>query len=416
MSTEPIATSLAAVRRLAVAKQRLAGPRPPPSTPKAILSVVRDLGYVQWDPVNIVAPSHLLSLACRLDGFRAAQLERLLWTDKRLFLHWTPMASIVSTADRPLFLSLMHRYPESLTSSWGNHRTRARKYLAEHARLRATVLAELADGPRTIGQFTEHARTRRPDAEWTFGSDVAQMLFHLLMRGEVMVVGHAGTQNLWGRTEQFLPDWGTTPELSAAEAEREAAQRAIRALGTATPREITFYFVRGRYDHLPSTLAALLEESTIHRVVVEGLTGREERYVHRHDVALLERLQSDPGEGRVALLPPFDNLVCSPARTKRLFGFEYVREQFLPKAKRRFGTYVLPILAGDRLIGRVDPRFDRARGVLVVHAVHAEPGAPADRSVARAIGAAIERLARFVGAKSVAYTSHVPPPWKNALR
>jgi uncharacterized protein len=416
MSREPRTASLESVRRLAVTKQRLAGELPRTASLSTILSVVRDLAYVQWDPVSIVAPSHMISLWSRLGRFRPSDLEKLLWEEKKLFEHWTPMASIVLTEDYPLYRSLMSRYPESLSKSWGTQRAQAKTFLAGHAELRKKMLKELRNGPLQLGQFKEHARTRRNDGDWTPGSDVSHMLFHLLMSGEVMVVGHKGNQNIWGLAEPFLPSWVDRKELSQEEFEREAAQRAIRALGTATPSEIAYYFVRGRYDHLREALAHLEGEGAIQRVGVREFGARDERYVHEQDLALLESLGGAGWQPRMSLLPPFDNLICSPARTSRLFGFDYVREQFLPKEKRKFGTYVLPILWGERLIGRIDPCIDRERDELVINSVHAEPDAPGDRAVAAELGETISRFADFLGVSRVVYPPRVPRPWKGTLR
>ena len=415
MKPEPITTSLESARRLTVTKQRLAGRLAPRATKSAILSVVRDLAYVQWDPVSIVAPSHIISLWSRLGAFRLADLDQLLWDEKRLIEHWTPMASLVLTEDYPLYSSLMRRYPESLTRSWGTQRAQAKKFLASHGRLRQQILSELARGPLQLSDFHDHARTKRNDGEWTPTSDVSHMLFHLLMSGEVMVVGHRGNQNLWGLTKDFLPAAADTPELPEEEFEYRAAQRALRALGTAIPSEIHYYFPRGRYQNLERALARLEEDAKVHRVVVEELGPREERYIHDADLPLLEAMDGTAWRPRTSLLPPFDNLICSTARTKRLFDFEYVREQFLPREKRRFGTYVLPILHGERLIGRIDPRLDKASGTLAIQSVHAEPRAPADRETAAQIGETIARLGEFVGARRIAYSSKVPEPWRSAL-
>lgn len=417
MNPEPLRIPSEVARRLIVTKQRLAGPSRPRATSETILSVVRDLGYVQWDPVPIVAPSHLLSLWARLEGFRPAQLERLLWTDRTLFEHWTPIASIVRTEDYPLYRSLMERYPDSLTRSWGSQRDRTRRYLRSHAGLRRRILRELSHGPRTLGEFDDHARTRRHDGEWTPTSDVSQMLYHLTMRGEVMVVGHRGAMNLWGLAERFLPEWVDRAALTVEEFELAAAELAILALGVATPREILTYFVRGRYVDLGGALARLERDGQVLRVRVEGpKTAHEDRYVHRSDLRRLDALRSEELEPQVSLLPPFDNMLYSPARGERLFGFTYVREQFLPKAKRRFGLYVLPILRGDSFIGRIDARCERETDTLSVLSVHAEPGAPGGRGVGAEVAAAIDRLAGQLGATSVRYGARVPRVWASAFR
>ncbi|HTT25491.1 MAG TPA: crosslink repair DNA glycosylase YcaQ family protein [Thermoplasmata archaeon] len=416
MAPEVRTVPLASLRRLVVTQQLLGGKRPRKATPEALLSVVRQLGYVQWDPVTVVAPSHLISFWNRLDGFRPADLERSLWTEKTLFQHWTPMASIVLTEDFPLYRSLMARYPESLSHSWGSQRAQAKVFLAQHRKLRNSLLRQLRGGPRTVGEFEEHPGSHRKDAEWTFGGEVPQMLYHLLMAGEVMVVGHRGNQNIWGLAEAFLPDWVDRRGLAEARFEEVAALRALGALGAATPPEITYYFVRGRYERLRATLARLEERALIQRVRVDGLNPRELRYIRSEDLAHLDSMDPSTWEPRISLLPPFDNMVYSPSRTAKLFGFHYVREQFLPKERRWFGTYVLPVVYGDHFIGRIDPRLDKTRGELVVQAVHAEPGAPAERGFAESLAATIARFAEFVGARSVVYPSRVPRGWRTALR
>jgi uncharacterized protein YcaQ len=416
MSRDPLRTTLESARRLTVTRQHLAGRLAPKPSRSAILSVVRDVAFVQWDPVNVVAPSHLLSLWSRLGDFRRSDLERLLWQEKKLFEHWTPAASLVLTEDYPLYHSLMGRYPESLSTSWGKQRERAKKFLAENAELRKKLLKQLRKGPLQSSQLEDLPGTKRSGEGWSFGSDASLMLFHLVMSGDVMVVGHEGTRNIWGLSEGFLPGWSERRPLSEEDAEREAAQRAIRALGTATPSEINFYFVRGRYQNLRATLARLEEESAIHRIHVEALDEREARYIHRRDVALLGSLSGSDWEPRMSLLPPFDNMLGNSARTSRLFGFDYVREQFLPKEKRRFGTYVLPILWGEKFVGRIDPRLDSRSGELVINAVHAEEGATEDPALASEIAGTIARLATFVGARKVIYTSRVPRAWKSELR
>jgi len=121
-----ISTSLESARRLAVTKQHLAGKLPTGSAREAILSVIRDLGYVQLDPINTVAPSHVLVLWSRVGDFQLSDLDRLLWDEKKVFEHWSHAASIVLTEDYPLHYSLMRQYPESLSKSWGGWKAKAR--------------------------------------------------------------------------------------------------------------------------------------------------------------------------------------------------------------------------------------------------------------------------------------------------
>ncbi len=415
MKRESVSVSAESVRRLAIAKQHLAGKLPARATSGDILSTVRDTCYVQWDPIAAIAPSHLIALYARVGRFRVHEVEKLLWKEKRMFYHWTPVAMLVLMEDYPLYYSLMRRYPASLTKSWGQHAVRARKFLSEHRELRKRMLDELKSGPLLLTQFKDYVRTKRSDDGWSSGSDVSAMLSHLHMSGEVMVVGHDGIQNLWGLSEDFLPDWVEKRELPHEEVDREAALRTIGALGTASPSEMYRYFIRGRFKNLKGALETLADESRITSVEIEGQRSRDGFYMLSSDLKLLESIEAGDWYPRMSLLAHFDNMVAVRDWLKRVFGFEYIHEQFLPKNKRKYGTFVLPILWGDRIIGRLEPRMDRENERLIVSSVHAEPGAPATRSVSSLLASTVEQFSEFLGAKEVVYTSSVPSAWKSYL-
>ncbi|HEX7592627.1 MAG TPA: crosslink repair DNA glycosylase YcaQ family protein, partial [Anaerolineae bacterium] len=195
-----------------------------------------------------------------------------------------------------------------------------------------------------------------------------------------------------------------------------AAEQSLRALGVATPRQIERHYTRGRYPGLQNVLAELEAESRIERVQIidakRSAAWRGDWFIHTDDVPLLDKLARD-WQPRTTLLSPFDNLICDRARTRGLFDFDYTIEIYVPAAQRKYGYYVLPILRGDRLIGRIDPTMDRANQRLTINAVYAERDAP--KSAARAIADAVEDLAAFLGAKEIVYTRRVPAAWKRML-
>lgn len=243
------------------------------------------------------------------------------------------------------------------------------------------------------------------------------MLFNLFFMGQVMSVGREGNQKLWDLAEEFLPSWVSKKELPVDELEYVAVQRSIRALGTATGSEIDYHFLRGRYRNLKTTLKRLEDDSKIHPVhVSSGPVGKGERYIHEKDIPLLSRLESNDWEPRVSLLSPFDNLICDRNRTRVLFNFDFTVEIYTPAHKRKYGYYVLPILFGDKLIGRIDPLLDRKRGQLQIKAVHAEKKATKDKEIANKLNDVIEQLSGFLGAKEVVYSKKVPRFWRSALR
>ena len=162
-------------------------------------------------------------------------------------------------------------------------------------------------------------------------------------------------------------------------------------------------------------LNQLVAEGQIERVQVidDGAVWHGDWYIHADDVPLLNRLARD-WQPRTTLLSPFDNLICDRARTELLFDFDYRMEIYVPAAKRKYGYYVLPILYGDRLIGRIDPTMDRENARLTINAVYAERDAP--QAAARAIADAVEDLGAFLGAKEIVCSRRVPPTWKKTLR
>jgi hypothetical protein len=172
---------------------------------------------------------------------------------------------------------------------------------------------------------------------------------------------------------------------------------------------IRAHFTRGRYPTLPETLVALRDEGLIEPVEIEGLKG--EWWVRADDV---DALRDGDFKPRTVLLSPFDNLLCDRARTEELFGFSHRLEIYTPKPKRRWGYFVLPILHGDRLIGRADLRMDRRAGRLVAPAIHREDDAPRGKGIARAIRRELEKLAKWQGAGEVEIRA-APAAWGELL-
>jgi uncharacterized protein len=410
MAPAPRTLDPALARRLAVSRQRLSDPPPAAAGPEAIMSVVSGLGSLQLDPISVVARSHQLVLWSRLGRYDPEDLEALLWRERRLFEYWTHAAAVVCTDDYPIHSLLMRRYPSE------RHR-KLREWLAANQALRRSILRQLrVAGPLPTRAIEDRSATDWRSSGWTAGRNVDRMLDLLWTQGRVLVAGRQGQQRVWDLAERVLPDWAPTRRPPEREVVRLAAQRSLRALGVATARDIDRHFTAYRYPGLDGVLAALERAGRIERVRVAGGDGGEHPgpwYVHADDLPLLERLRDGDWRPRTTLLSPFDNLLINRERTERLFGFHYRMEIYVPKAARRHGYYVLPVLHGDRLVGRVDPALDRRGGRLVVHALHAEPDAPA--SAAPAVARALAGLASFLGATGVDLRQPPPRVWRSAF-
>ncbi|MGH7903420.1 MAG: winged helix-turn-helix domain-containing protein [Candidatus Dormibacteraceae bacterium] len=410
-----LSVSVRAARRLAIVRQGLAGPAPAPDR-EGILDLVGRLGYLQLDPTSAVARSHLLVLWSRLGPFRRSDVEHLLYQERALFEYWCHAASIVPASDYPLHRLLMRTYPGTGTAS----RRWVGAWMEENHALRAHILAELAArGPLRAQDLEDRSARPWRSSGWTDGRNVPRMLEMMWMKGEVLVSRRSANARWWDLSERCLAPDTPREELSEREVVELAAQRSLRSLGVATPRDINSGFTGGRYPGLAETLDRLLAAGTVLPVGIRdggrALAGRW--LVHADDADTLQELDAGGGwHPRTTLLSPFDNLIAiaDRARAERLFGFRFRLEIYLPKPNRRYGYFVMPVLHGDRLIGRIDPVFDRARGILAVKAVHPEPEAPMTHATGRAIGAAVRRLGRFLGAREIEY-GEVPAAWAPAI-
>jgi uncharacterized protein YcaQ len=345
----------AEARRMAVTSQLLDG------SATSVIETVRRLGLLQLDPISTVAPAQHLVLWSRLGAYDVAELDRLLWEERQLF-EWD--ALLWPIEELPLVRGLMRRWRSSThykAERW------VRDFLAENRAFRRYVLRELERrGPLPSRELEDRSLGEREERRWYGTRNVGLMLTSLHLRGEVAVAGRLGGQRLWDLAERVLPK---TEVLSLREAERALDERRWRALGVR--------LTRAGWEAHPEA--------------VDGAVP-----------------------GRVTFLSPFDRLIHDRDRAEALFGFFYRLEMFVPKAKREYGYYVLPILRGTELIGRIEPVYDRRSGVLAVKGVWAEPGAPPDAGPA--IRAAIDELASWLGAEKIEVARRVPRNWAAALR
>ena len=296
--------SLAEARRIAVRSQLLDG------SATDLLETVRRLGFLQIDPISTVAPPQYLVPWSRLGSYDRAELDRLLWEERKL-VEWR--AFVYPIEDMPLLRARMRRLPTA----------NGKAFLRENASFKRYVLRELERrGPLLSREIETHtSRVGKDRHEWWGARQMGLMLEVLSGQGLVAVVGRRQGQRLWDLAERWYPE---TEKIPWKDAEQLIDEKRFRSLGVRLQR--------GRLVAHPDAVDGAIPD-------------------------------------RVTFLSPFDRLIHDRARTEALWGFFYRLEMYVPKAKRVHGYYVLPILRGDRLVGRIEPVYDRKARELKVNGV-----------------------------------------------
>ena len=287
-------------RRIAIHAQLLDG------SATSVLETVRALGFLQIDPIATVAPpQHLVLWGRHRSSYDPAELDRLLWEERALFEYG---AYIRPMEDLPLIRARMRRRRGKYT--WER---RGEEFLRKNAAFKRHLLRELEQhGPMLSRDLAAHPRTPRQSLRWWGNRQVGLMLEILEGKGVVAVTGRQNGQRLWDLAERWWPP--EQEKVSLRDAERLLARKRFRAQGV--------------------------------RLTKHGWEAHPE-------------LADGRVPDRATLLSPFDRLVYDRDRAEALWGFRYRLEMFVPKAKREYGYYVLPLLVGDQLVGRAEPRFDR---------------------------------------------------------
>jgi uncharacterized protein YcaQ len=355
MKAETLRITKRRARQIAVMAQQLDASRP-----RNIQEAVEHLGFIQLDPTSAVAPSQHLQLWSRLGAeYRPEELSRRLYEVRSLYEH---RAYIFPTSHYALHRSRMQGWPPG-EGSWSKE---VRRWMEVNEPFRKYVLTELRKrGPLRSRDLEDRSLESWQSSGWTHNRNVGQMLEFLWGRGEIAVVSRQGNDRVWDLAELVLP----TKERAVPfdKAQRLLSEKRLRSLGIM------------RSDGV-ADLGVPVE--------VQGVKG--EWIV---DEELLDR----PFKGRTAILSPFDRLVYDRERLLELFDFEYRLEIYVPKSKRRWGYFVMPVLRGDRLVARIDAKLDRKAELLRIPAVSLE--SHATKTDVEAVKAELAELASWLNVR-----------------
>jgi len=371
-------------RRYLVLRHLLAPPRSLPPGPESVMTVFDRLGSIQFDPIDVAGRNHDLVLLARIEGYRRDDTETLLYAERRLYETYNKGLSLVPTAELPWYRATWDSFAA------GDH---ARTTFETHRGL----VDELVERIRASGPLSStHIEPRAAiDWYWRPTNQVRAVLEALAQAGVLGLARRDGNRRVYDLAERLFPAELLERRLPEREQRRHRLLSRYRAHGLLPNGggQGELWLGTGAATLRRQLHAELLENGSLVSVAVEGLPGT--RFAPREDVPFLELAASevaaeaaaggpgahdaparprrqggparpgghDPG---VAFLAPLDPLAWDRSLLRSLFGFDYLWEVYVPPARRRWGYYVLPILFGDRLVGRVEPRFDRRKGVLRV--------------------------------------------------
>lgn len=380
--------SLAEARRTAVAAHGFDKSRPDCMPHKGhIRQVIRKLGVLQLDFVNVLVPAHYLVIYSRLGPYERSRLHELVYKGRDFIEHWAHEACIVPVENWPHL-----KYRREEFRPWSNSPIMKLKRRKQY--LREVLDAVRSMGPLTSNELPKVAGPKRKPGDWHRSVPRWALEYHFGY-GNVSVAGRlANFQRLYDLPERIVDEPHFSTKVQRNDAQRSLLEIAARAQGVATVRDLADYFRMTPKDAEPR-VRELVEEGVLRPVNVERWS--EPGYLHR--AARIPRKIS-----ACSLLSPFDPVVWYRPRAERLFDFHYRIEIYVPASKRKWGYYVLPFLLDDRIVARVDLKADRKAGILLVLATHSEEGIQSSR-VAEALAGELRTLANWLRLERIKVSS-----------
>jgi uncharacterized protein YcaQ len=350
-------------------------------------AMARRLGFIQVDPIKVVARAHDQILFARNTTFKPVHLKTALEKRRTLFENWTHDHALLPVEHFPHWRHYMGRFKR-----WEVHPGYRRYFAAVTDRAMASVRCHVK----------EHGPTRARDiesekADW----GVAKISLEYLWRiGEMAVTARAGQEKVYDLTSRVIPEGLLKARVSKPDYIDWACRAGLSRLGAASAAQIARLF-----DAVSTAEAQAWCEKGLGKELAQVQVELADRTRSRKVFALrdaLERLDTVPNApGTLRLLSPFDPLIHDRKRTSQVFGFDYTVEIFVPADKRKYGYYVLPILEGERFVGRIDLKIDRKVGRLNVLGLWWEKGFRATAQRRQRLQRQLARQARFAGIEAI---------------
>jgi uncharacterized protein YcaQ len=375
-----------------------------PSIPRGkagVLSVIEKLGYVQIDTINVIERSHHIVLFTRCLDYKQEYLHLLQSQDKKIFEYWAHAASFIPMKDYRFYIRTIEKRPKQ--DSWHGKWIKENRSLIDKVRKRVEK-----EGPLSASDFGDIANRKR--GTWWDWKPAKVALETLFWQGVLMIKERRNFQRVYDITERVLPKNISTIKPTIDDEKRFFITRALGALGVATIKDINSYIgVSGKLNEWVNKMLKAKETTEIEIIGI-----KKPYYVLSKDVPelLTNRKTSDT---RVYFLSPFDNSLILRDRTRELFGFNYNLECYVPKNKRKYGYFCLPILWQDRFVGRIDTKADRQNKILLINNIHLEDKKIISKEFMNAFAQSLLKFRDFHNCKKIEFNRKIPIKIRRAI-
>lgn len=369
-------------RRLALEAQALLKANPFGKGKAAVQKAVNQLSYVQIDTISVIERAHLHVLRTRVSNFKQEMLDQIVSQDRTTFEYWSHAAAFLPMEDYRYSLPRKKSIKDG-ENAW------FKQAPAEMEQVLARIKAE---GPLRSKDFASNDHKSGEWWDWKPAKKALEQLFH---QGELMIAERKNFQKVYDLPERVIPDWVDTSFPTESEMARHLIQRALQNRAFASLKEIG-YLRKGYRKLLQKTLAEMHEAGEIEAILIDGATD-----IYYAFPATLSRSVPRIGKKRASLLSPFDNIVIQRKRLEMLFDYQYQIECYVPGPKRKYGYFVLPILFGDQMVGRLDPKADRNKGILHIRKLWIEPDFTDFEALAPSLVLSLRELANFNGCEQI---------------
>jgi len=375
---QPHALPLSDARRIWLAAQRLDSREPFGAGPEATRAAVEHLGYVQIDTINVIERSHHHILYARIPAYRRADLLHAQSVEKSVFEYWTHALSYVPTRDLRFFLGAMRTYRKSPTGWFADVTPKDERKVMSLLR---------RNGPLTIRDIDDDVLVEKTHP-WASRKPSKRALQRAFYAGRVTVSARSGMLKTYELTERHF-GWEKPPRAATENEYLDyILARTLRAQGIVSLDSVVF-LDKKRKPGLRKLIERKVRRKALVPVALEG-AGKTE---HWAEPAALDEVR-EPEAELVHILSPFDPLIIQRRRLKLFFDYDHIFEAYVPKEKRLFGYFALPVLVGDRIVAALDLKTDRGAGKLLLQK-WTWSGKPSPRALKPLIEEELDRFERF---------------------